>query len=169
MGRWTTVKEKPLDPSLFRNGGLSYWEAEEEPFKPSVGLFGPSASTNEKRIIEPALTSRRSLPPPTRALPPPTATESTALPSPPLLLLQETLAPLSPRTSLPLRPSPTSPSSPRSLLPISTRPVSRPQTLPWNNLSLPRPLIPRNYNSPSRRLTDFAPSSTKLVVLKLLV
>ena len=41
-GRWTTAEEKVIDPTLFRNGGHIYWEIEEKPYAPRVGL-GPSA------------------------------------------------------------------------------------------------------------------------------
>lgn len=36
LGRWTTQKDKVINPDLFRNGGLSYWETEDEPYMPSV-------------------------------------------------------------------------------------------------------------------------------------
>jgi len=57
MARWTTEKEKPLDTSLFRNGGLSYWEAAEEPYKPSVcsilSIFSLTVATHCSSCTDP--------------------------------------------------------------------------------------------------------------------
>lgn len=36
LTRWTTRPDKEYDPTLFRNGGLTYWEIEQPPYKPPV-------------------------------------------------------------------------------------------------------------------------------------
>lgn len=41
--RWTTVKEKKIDESLFRNKGWSYWEVEKPQFKSSPVKSGVRA------------------------------------------------------------------------------------------------------------------------------
>lgn len=38
LTRWTTKPEKEYDPALFRNGGLTYWEIEQPPYKPPVAV-----------------------------------------------------------------------------------------------------------------------------------
>jgi hypothetical protein len=34
--KWTTKPENDFDPSLFRNGGYSYWETKQLPYIPAM-------------------------------------------------------------------------------------------------------------------------------------
>lgn len=38
LKRWTTKRVKEYDPALFRNGGLTYWEIEQPPYKPPAAV-----------------------------------------------------------------------------------------------------------------------------------
>jgi hypothetical protein len=131
MGRWTTAKEKAVDPSLFRNGGLTYWEVEEEPFKPKTSVCHLHPSPSYPRGEQIADRPRLSLRQPTRALLrllPMAKTEASPLPLLPLSPRPLSVSRLPRTLSTRLLPEPTSPSCPLLLPPTSTRPMFHPQT-----------------------------------------
>lgn len=135
LGRWTTQKDKVIDPSLFRNEGYSYWETEEGPYKPSVCRHAPDISADCPAVRW----FRADYSRPFSLLPHPAprqlrlmATVTDHLPQHPSqrlslrhLLLHE--------KSPPPRSRPMSPNCPLCQRPTSKRPVSHLRTPRWSN------------------------------------
>lgn len=46
LGRWTTQKEKVIDSAHFRNEGYSYWETDDESYKPKPSVCHDTSLTH---------------------------------------------------------------------------------------------------------------------------